>query len=82
MKRPQFLEPTLLMPRSHNAVCVPAPASTGNATQDRLVKHAYRRLQGRLSRKAKTVAQVTAAINQYRRVVTGIIGPVPLSQVA
>ncbi|MGF1526969.1 MAG: hypothetical protein ACFCBW_09270 [Candidatus Competibacterales bacterium] len=70
-----LLEPTQLMSRPGAAYRVPFPTTTGNATHDRLVLQAYRRLQSRLARGGQTAAQVTEAIDQYRRVVMGITAP-------
>ncbi|MGF1528211.1 MAG: hypothetical protein ACFCBW_15640, partial [Candidatus Competibacterales bacterium] len=61
MYSPAALEPTVILQRSGSAhplhIPLPLPPVTGNATQDRLVMHAYRRLKGRLSREARTAPQ-------------------------
>ncbi len=69
------LKPTVLMDHPGAGYHIPLPQVTGNKTQNRLVMQAYRRLQSRLARGNQTTEQLTDAVDQYRRVVTGILGP-------
>ncbi len=51
----------------------PKPEATGNITQDRLLMLAHGRLEKRLAKVADDEVQVAVAIDQYQRVVAGIL---------
>lgn len=69
-----ILEHTVLMVRPQVRRAVPMPLATGNATRDRLVMQAYRRLQSRLNKPQLTGHQRSQAVADYRRVVVSVLG--------
>ncbi|MGF1526136.1 MAG: hypothetical protein ACFCBW_05000 [Candidatus Competibacterales bacterium] len=72
------LEPTVFVQRADVAIAqdaFPKPLVSDDEFRDRLVVQAYRRLEKRLSRASSSDAEVAAAINHYRRVVAGLLGP-------
>ncbi len=60
-------------------LCPPKPEPMGNPTQDRLVLLAHGRLEKRLARVAGDHRQAALAIDQYQRVVAGILELGPMA---